>query len=66
MAEDWRTLQEHKLAIVRRAHPRPTPFPKSAPAPADASVTVAQCDLGPLADGVPDPPPRMCGGCAIA
>jgi len=66
VAEDWHTIQEHKLANVRRAHPLPTPFPRLACAPADASVTVANCDLGPMADGVPDPPPRMCGGCAIA
>lgn len=61
VADDWSTLQEHKLANVRRAHPRPTPFPKQACAPPDASVTREQCDLGALEGGVPDPSPKLCG-----
>jgi len=65
VADDWCTLNEHKLANVRRAHPTPTPFPKQACAAPDTTVTRAHCDRGPLDGGVPDPPPPMCG-CAIA
>lgn len=65
MADDWRTLQEHKLANVRRAHPSPTAFPRLACASPATAVTRAECDLGPLPGGLPDPPPPLCGGCVI-
>jgi hypothetical protein len=66
VADDWRTLNEHKLANVRRAHPSPTAFPKLAWSAPAAAVTRADCDQGPLPGGLQDPPaPLLCGGACV-